>query len=111
VRVLYSDHAVEIESGGIHQVKPWFAGRLDFAPSVGFAGDADFPLKGGAVAYFMDRKAATFVFARRLHTITLFVFRADGFLDAATEPTDGCAVAHSEATRIWLEGGIPCSRL
>jgi anti-sigma factor RsiW len=78
LRVLYSDHAVEIESGGIHQVKPWFAGRLDFAPTVGFAGDADFPLKGGSVAYFMDRKAATFIFSRRLHTITLFVFRADG---------------------------------
>jgi anti-sigma factor RsiW len=84
LRVLYSDHPVEIESGGIHQVKPWFAGRLDFAPSVAFAGDTDFPLKGGAVAYFMDRKAATFVFARRLHTITLTVFRADGLPWPAT---------------------------
>jgi anti-sigma factor RsiW len=78
LRVLYSEHPVEIESGGIHQVKPWFAGRLDFAPTVAFAGDADFQLKGGSVAYFMDRKAAALVFGRRLHTITLFVFRADG---------------------------------
>jgi anti-sigma factor RsiW len=78
LRVLYSEHPVEVESGGIHQVKPWFEGRVDFAPVVPFAGDDDFPLQGGAVAYFLDRKAATFVFKRRLHLITLFVFRADG---------------------------------
>jgi anti-sigma factor RsiW len=78
LRVLYSDHPVEVESGGIHQVKPWFTGRLDFAPVVAYAGDDEFPLQGGAVAYFVDRKAATFIFKRRLHTITLFVFRAEG---------------------------------
>jgi anti-sigma factor RsiW len=78
LRVLYSEHPLEVESGGIHQVKPWFEGRLDFAPVVPFAGDDDFPLQGGAVAYFLDRKAATFVFKRRLHVISLFVFRAEG---------------------------------
>jgi anti-sigma factor RsiW len=78
LRVLYSDHPVEVQSGGIHQVKPWFEGRVDFAPVVPFAGDDDFPLQGGSVAYFLDRKAATFVFKRRLHLITLFVFRAEG---------------------------------
>jgi anti-sigma factor RsiW len=78
LRVLYSDHPVEVESGGIHRVKPWFEGRLDFAPVVEFGGDDDFPLEGGSVGYFIDRKAATFVFKRRLHEITLFVFRADG---------------------------------
>jgi anti-sigma factor RsiW len=78
LRVLYSERPLEVESGGLHQVKPWFEGRLDFAPSVIFAGDDDFPLQGGAVAYFLDRKAATFVYKRRLHVITLFVFRAEG---------------------------------
>jgi anti-sigma factor RsiW len=78
LRVLYSEHPVEVQSGGIHQVKPWFEGRVDFAPVVTFAGDDDFPLQGGSVAYFLDRKAATFVFKRRLHLITLFVFRAEG---------------------------------
>jgi anti-sigma factor RsiW len=35
-------------------------------------------LKGGSVGYFRDRKAAVFVYARRLHAISLLVFRADG---------------------------------
>ena len=26
LRILYSDHPVEVESGGIHRVKPWVAG-------------------------------------------------------------------------------------
>jgi len=78
LRLLSSQHPLEIESGGIHQVKPWFEGRLDFAPVVSFEGDQEFPLRGGAVGYFLDRKAAIFVYSRRLHTISLFVFRAEG---------------------------------
>ena len=72
LRVLYAEHPIEIESGGIHQVKPWFAGRLDFAPVLSFTGDEEFPLIGGAIGLFVDRKAATFVFKHRLHTATLF---------------------------------------
>jgi anti-sigma factor RsiW len=78
LRVVYSTNPVEIESGGIHQVKPWFTGRLDFAPRVAFSGDDEFPLVGGSIGYFHDRKAAVFVFKHKLHTISLLVFRADG---------------------------------
>jgi anti-sigma factor RsiW len=78
LRELYAEHPIEVESGGIHQVKPWFSGRVDFAPVVSFSGDDDFPLLGGAVSYFVDRKAATFFFKRRLHAISLFVMRASG---------------------------------
>ncbi|HEY2407288.1 MAG TPA: zf-HC2 domain-containing protein [Polyangiaceae bacterium] len=77
LRVLYAEHPLEVESGGIHQVKPWFTSRLDFAPAFAFSGDDEFALQGGAVSYFIDRKAAVFVFKYRLHTITLFVFRAE----------------------------------
>jgi anti-sigma factor RsiW len=78
LRVISSQHPLDIESGGIHQVKPWFEGRLDFAPVVPFEGDSQFPLKGGAVGYFLDRKAAVLMYSRRLHPITLLIFRADG---------------------------------
>ena len=76
LRILSSQHPLDIESGGMHQVKPWFEGRLDFAPVVSFLGDQEFPLQGGAVGYFLDRKSAVFIFHRRLHAISLFVFRA-----------------------------------
>jgi anti-sigma factor RsiW len=112
IRVISSTHPVDIESGGIHQVKPWFTGRLDFAPRVGFSGDDDFPLVGGSVGYFRDRKAAVFVFKRRLHTITLLVFPPEGL----TWPTNGLSrvgrlsVSETNARGFsvltWRDGGL-----
>ena len=112
VRLLASPHPIDIESGGIHQVKPWFEGRLDFAPQVAFEGNSDFPLRGGAVGYFLDRKAAVFVYARRLHTISLFVFRAEGLPWPSGELRPlGRVQAHVTASRgfnvvLWQTGGL-----
>ena len=112
LRVVASSHPVEIESGGIHQVKPWFTGRLDFAPRVGFSGDGDFPLVGGAVGYFRDRKAAVFVFKRRLHTITLLVFPPEGLAwpnDGATRVgrlTVAEANVRGFSVLTWRDGGL-----
>jgi anti-sigma factor RsiW len=61
----------------MHNVKPWFAGKLEFVPPVTFLGDDDFQLRGGDVAVFLGHKAAVFVYGRRLHTISLFVFDSD----------------------------------
>src|SRR5262249_4451543 len=77
LRIVASAHPLDVESGGVHQVKPWFTGRIDFPPRVGDSGD-DFPLLGGALALFEGRKAAAFVYKRRLHTISLFVLPVSG---------------------------------
>ena len=79
LRILYSDHPLEVVSSSSHTVKPWFAGRLDFAPVVPFEGDDEFSLRGGSVAYFIDRKAAVYEYRCRLHDLSLFVFQAEGF--------------------------------
>jgi anti-sigma factor RsiW len=112
LRVLYSEHPLEVESGGIHRVKPWFEGRLDFAPVVDFAGDDDYPLVGGSIGYFIDRKAATFIFKRRLHQITLFVFRGEGIHWPVGGGTQlGSARATIETQRgfhviLWRQGDL-----
>jgi anti-sigma factor RsiW len=97
------ERGVAVESGGIHQVKPWFAGKLDFAPVITFAGDAEFPLEGGAVEYFLDRKAAALVYRRRLHHISLFVARAEG-LDWPTGPE--AVSRRGFNTLAWREGEL-----
>jgi len=102
LRILTSQHPLDIESGGIHQVKPWFEGRLDFAPVVRFDGDRDFPLRGGAVGYYLDRKAAVFVYNRHLHTISLFVFRADGL----PWPTRGLERVGGSQARVTTSRGF-----
>ncbi len=102
LRVVAAQHPVEIESGGIHQVKPWFTGKLDFAPPVSFSGDEEFPLRGGSVGYFRDRRAAVFVFARRLHTISLIVVPAEGWAwPARAEKTE-----RGFNVLLWSEGAL-----
>jgi anti-sigma factor RsiW len=102
LRVVASQHPVDIESGGLHQVKPWFTGRLDFAPPVAFAGDDDFPLRGGGIAYVGERRAALFLFARRLHHISLLVFPAEGMaLPARAE-----RVTRGFNVIVWRQGGF-----
>src|SRR4029453_1327374 len=112
LRTLASQHPLDVESGGLHQVKPWFAGRLDFAPVVRFEGAADFPLRGGAVGYYLDRKAAVFVFGRRLHTISLFVFRADGLpwpsqgLQRGGAPQARVTASRGYTSILWRDGEL-----
>lgn len=75
LRIVEPGRRLDVQSGDGHQVRPWFTGRVDFAPRVAFGGDDEFPLRGGAVERFLDRRAAVFVYGRRLHTISLLVFR------------------------------------
>src|SRR5260370_1011663 len=105
----------DVERGDMQQVKPWYEGRLDFAPVVTFLGGAEFQLAGGAVGYFLDRKAAVFVFHRRLHAISLIVFPARG----VSWPTNGLASigpvsAYRTADRgfhviLWRKGDQGCA--
>jgi len=112
LRVLTSQHPLDVENSDFHRVKPWFEGRLDFAPAVAFEGDAEFPLKGGAVGYFRDRKAAVLVYARRLHPITLLVVPAEGLAWPAPDSTGRDAGAfHATADRgfnvvMWRTGAL-----
>jgi len=73
LRMLEGETPLQVLASDLHQVKPWFAGKLDFAPSITFKGDDDYPLLGGEVVRFLERRVACFVFARRLHKISLFV--------------------------------------
>jgi anti-sigma factor RsiW len=75
MRVL-GERGLGVITNDMHNVKPWFAGKLDFVPPVTFLGDDEFQLRGGDVAVFLGHKAAAFVYGRRLHTISLFVFES-----------------------------------
>ena len=108
VRMLQSQRPLEIESGGIHQVIPWFSGKLDFAPGIRFAGDTEFPLRGGAVGYFVDRKAAALAFGEPSHAISLFVFKADGLPWPTRGLEDGTyrTVARGFDVLLWHDGEL-----
>lgn len=83
LRMLEGESPLQVLTSDLHQVKPWFAGKLDFAPPLTFKGDADYPLLGGQVARFLERRVACFVFARRLHKLSLFVLPKQGLTEVA----------------------------
>lgn len=101
VRVTSRTQPYDIVSSDAHVVKPWFIGKLDIAPRVAFEGDAEFPLEGGMLAYFVDRPAGAFVYRRRRHVITAFVLRAEGL---AWPTSDLVPIGHARGWKGRVRG-------
>jgi len=103
VRALQPGHLLDVVSTSQHTVKPWFDGRLDFAPPVKDLAAQGFPLIGGRLDYLHGRSVAVLVYSRGKHVIELFVWPDSGHVHVpARAERAGYNVMHWEANGMSL---------
>ena len=101
VRSLLAGHLTDVQTADQHLVRPWFNGRVDFAPAVPELSTDGFPLAGGRLDYVHGRVVAAIVYRRRLHSINLFVWpHAEGQAGVDISHEDGFNLVH------WSQDGL-----
>jgi len=95
LRSLQPGHLTDVASTDQHTVKPWFDGKLDFAPPVRDFADSGFPLIGGRIDAFRGRTVAALVYGRRKHIINVFIW--------PTKEADNAPLAGTQLGYHWID--------
>ncbi len=102
VRSLMAGHLTDVASTHQHTVKPWFSGKVDFAPFVRDFDEFGFALKGGRLEYVSQRPAAALVYQHHQHIVNLILWPAAAARDRSSETLTrrGYNLVH------WIRSGM-----
>lgn len=102
MRSLLGEHLVDVVSSDRHTVKPWFAGRIDYAPPVPDLSTDGFPLRGGRIDVLAGRRVAALVYQSDRHVISLFTWPSGDVPSPDASALRGYALEH------WQSAGLDC---
>ncbi len=94
-------HLNDVESTDQHTVKPWFSGKLDFAPPVEDRAHAGFVLSGGRLDYVNGRAVAALTYRGRQHVVNEFVWPS-----AAPDAAPSASSRQGYAVLHWTRSGM-----
>jgi len=109
VRSLQAGHLTDIAYSDRHVVKPWFNGRISFAPPVVDLRGQGFPMIGGRLDVLAGQDVAVLVYGRRRHVINLFVRPASAVSTApALESENGYHLARwsADGLEFWAVSDV-----
>jgi len=101
LRSLQPGHLEDVTSTDQHTVKPWFDGKLDFAPPVRDFANEGFPLQGGRLDVVRGHTVAVLVYGRRKHVINVFIWPTT---EPDSRPRSGSQLGYNWTD--WRKGGM-----
>jgi len=98
-------HLIDVPSSDHHTVRPWFAGKVDFAPLVKELGADGYELRGGRVDVVGGRPVSVLVYQAGRHLVAVYMWpeRAGADSPPRAQQIDGFNV------RRWSESGLVVS--
>jgi anti-sigma factor RsiW len=113
VRALRDGPLIEVASSDRHTVKPWFQGKLDYAPPVVDLGADGFPLLGGRVERIAGAPAAALAYTSQRHIVNVFVWPADKEQLPQHLQRNGFNLLHwsDGAMQVWVVSDMEASEI
>lgn len=106
IRSLMVNHLTDVASTDRHTVKPWFNGKIDYAPPVVDLKAEGFPLIGGRLDYLDGRAVTVLVYGRALHRINLFVWPLKESAHARNPVPLRSSTQEGYHIEYWTEGDL-----
>jgi len=113
VRALRVGPLTDVVSTDRHTVKPWFQGRLDYAPPVFDFAAEGFPLMGGRIEHVRGNVVATLAYARNRHVVDVFVWPGTAQSAPVRTVRNGFNIMHwsDGAMQYWIVSDLERSEL